>query len=104
MNRDGTNVTAITHDPIYDCWWPKVSIRITHPIKRTASGANKKPLIDDGQVNSKPAWSLDGTTIYFHRLVFPVTHGFSVWSIHADGSGLTEITAGQPGINEYPVN
>lgn len=70
-----------------------------------ANGANQKALIDDGQVNSKPAWSHDGATIYFHRLVFPVTHGFSVWSIHSnDGTGLTEITAGQPGVNEYPVN
>ncbi len=69
-----------------------------------ANGANQKPLIDDGQVNSKPAWSLDGGTIYFHRLVFPATHGFSVWSIHPDGTGLTEVTAGQPGVNEYPIN
>ncbi|MGA8514661.1 MAG: hypothetical protein WB821_07800, partial [Burkholderiaceae bacterium] len=32
-----------------------------------ANGSNQRALIDDGQINSKPAWSLDGNSIYFHR-------------------------------------
>jgi len=69
-----------------------------------ADGKNPHAVIDDGNVNSKPDWSPDGTTIDFHRLVFPLTRSFGIWSIHPDGSGLTELTEGQQGASEYPDN
>src|SRR4029079_10782600 len=35
-----------------------------------ADGSDQHAVIDDGNINSKPAWSTDGSTIYFHRLVY----------------------------------
>lgn len=68
-----------------------------------AHGGNASYLIDDGNINSKPAWSLDGQTIYFHRMV-PPDYRFKVFRIGNDGRGLTDLTAGAPGVNEHPSN
>ncbi|MBX3621313.1 MAG: PD40 domain-containing protein [Rhizobacter sp.] len=71
-----------------------------------AGGAlsNAHYLIDDGNINSKPAWSLDGQTVFFHRMVLSEGLRFRVFSIGADGSGLTELTPGATGTSEYPSN
>ncbi len=66
-------------------------------------GNNVRDLINDGQVNSKPAWSLDGQTVYFHRMV-PPDYRFRVFRINVDGTGLTELTRGAAGNSEYPSN
>jgi len=66
-------------------------------------GGNMRYLIDDGNINSKPAWSLDGQTIYFHRMV-PPDYRFKVFRMSNDGSGLTELTLGAAGNNEHPSN
>ena len=68
-----------------------------------AGADNARYLIDDGNINSKPAWSLDGQTIYFHRMV-PPDYRFRVFRIGADGSGLAELGVGAPGISEHPSN
>lgn len=68
-----------------------------------AAGGNASYLIDDGNINSKPAWSLDGQTIYFHRMV-PPDYRFKVFRIAPDGSGLRDLTAGAQGISEHPSN
>jgi Tol biopolymer transport system component len=68
-----------------------------------ADGSNARALIDDGQINSKPAWSLDGQTIFFHRMV-PPDYRFRVFRIGKDGSGLTELTLGTAGNSEHPSN
>jgi TolB protein len=68
-----------------------------------ASGSNARYLIDDGNINSKPAWSLDGQTIYFHRMV-PPDYRFKVFRIGQNGSGLGDLTLGAAGINEHPSN
>jgi TolB protein len=68
-----------------------------------ASGGNARYLIDDGNINSKPAWSLDGETIYFHRMV-PPDYRFRVFRIAKEGTGLVEVTLGAPGISEHPSN
>lgn len=60
-------------------------------------------LINDGHINSKPAWSLDSQTIFFHRMV-PPDYYFSVLSIRADGTALTELTPGVTGNREHPSN
>lgn len=61
-------------------------------------------LIDDGHINSKPAWSLDSQTIYFHRMVPSEGYRFRVFSIRPDGTGLTELTPGATGNSEHPSN
>lgn len=59
-------------------------------------------VIDDGQINSKPDWSLDGSLIRFHRTLYFGNGKFSIFSIRPDGSGLTELTPGQTTNNEFP--
>jgi Tol biopolymer transport system component len=68
-----------------------------------ADGSNARDLINDGQINSKPAWSLDGQSIYFHRME-PPDYRFRVFRIGRDGAGLTELTTGVAGSHEYPAN
>jgi len=60
-------------------------------------------LIDDGHINSKPAWSLDGNTIYFHRMA-PPDYRFSVFRIDPDGTDLVELTPGVAANSEHPSN
>lgn len=62
-------------------------------------------LIDDGNINSKPAWSLDSQTIYFHRMVPSEGIRFRVFKINANGTGLAELTPGTTtGNSEHPSN
>ena len=48
-------------------------------------------------------WSPDGDWILFHRLVLPITRGFEIYRVHADGSGLEVVDTGHGGVNEYPT-
>ncbi len=68
-----------------------------------SDGSNARDLINDGQVNSKPAWSTDGSQIYFHRMV-PPDYRFRLFRINKDGSGLTDLSQGSSGSDEYPTN
>ncbi len=61
-------------------------------------------LINDGNINSKPAWSLDSQTIFFHRMVPADGYRFRVFSIRPNGTGLTELTPGATGNSEHPSN
>ena len=125
----GGDVTRLTHDGIQDndpyfshsgrelAWLSKISgglldvgvwdIR-TMPVVRSgdviaaARGAEPKRLIGDDNINSKPSWSLDDTTIYFHRAVAGLRNGFQIWAVKADGTDLRELTKDQGGSNEYP--
>lgn len=67
-------------------------------------GVTSSYLIDDGNINSKPAWSLDGQTLYFHRMVPADGYRFRVFKINPDGTGLTELTPGATGNSEHPSN
>jgi len=69
-----------------------------------ADGSGAHAVIDDGQINSKPAWSLDGRTLYFHRMVPLTAMRWGIYRIAPDGSGLTGLTTSAPGNNEYPSN
>jgi TolB protein len=69
-----------------------------------ANGSNLRTLMDDGQINSKPAWSLDGNSIYFHRINFAEEGAFGVFRIGKTGTGLTRLTAIGTGVNEFPAN
>jgi len=59
---------------------------------------------NDGQINSKPAWSLDGNTIYFHRMDLTQEPLFGVFSMGKTGTGLTRLTNTGTGVNEFPSN
>lgn len=59
-------------------------------------------LVGDRGVTSRPVWSADGQSIYTHRIA-PGGDRWGIWSVRPDGSELVEITAGQPGNNEYPA-
>ena len=68
-----------------------------------ADGSRLGYITNDANVNSRPQWSHDGTLIYFHRLVYSdPPPRFDIYVIHADGTSLTSLTAGQPGSAAYP--
>ena len=71
-----------------------------------ADGSNASDLINDGNINSKPAWSLDGQSVFFHRMELdPLVEGkFGVFRIGSDKTGLTRLTAVGTGTNEHPSN
>jgi Tol biopolymer transport system component len=74
-------------------------------IKIATIGSPATYLIDDGNINSKPAWSRDSQTIYFHRMVMSeVPPRFRVFSIRPNGTGLAELTPGATGNSEHPSN
>jgi TolB protein len=101
------NDPYFSHDGKQLAWLTKVSGRIFEQGSwdiRVAGpdGQDPRRLINDDNVNSKPAWSLDDRTIYFHRAVAGSNRGFQLWSVNVDGTHLTELTARQPGQNEFP--
>ena len=67
-------------------------------------GGAVRTVINDGEVNSKPGWSLDDETIFFHRMEPSVSLRFRIFEIHPDGGGVNELVPGAPGINEFPTN
>ena len=71
-----------------------------------ADGSHASYLINDGNINSKPAWSLDGHSIYFHRMELDplVEAKFGVFRILPNGTGLTRLTPVATGTNEHPSN
>ena len=72
-----------------------------------ARGGDVSRLTDDGNVNSKPSWSGDGTTIYFHRHVYGRDRAplqFGLWSVDVTGGEMTALDTGRPPAanDEYP--
>jgi Tol biopolymer transport system component len=67
-----------------------------------AGGGAPVAVIDDGQINSKPQWSADGTGILFHRLMPGVMTRWNIFRVRPDGAGLLELNPGAPGNNEFP--
>ncbi len=118
INANGSGETRLTnddfadYDPYYspsgnEIAWLRSIARTRWAIYRMRSGgAGQQPVIDDGGINSKPAWRNDGSAIYFHRIPPnpPAKSVFNIWKIAPDGKGLTEIAQPRPPyINEYPV-
>lgn len=54
--------------------------------KMTSAGGAQNFLMNDGNINSKPAWSFDGSKIYFHRMAPLVAVKYRLFSILSDGS------------------
>jgi Tol biopolymer transport system component len=69
----------------------------------SVDGTSQRAIIDDGEINSKPAWSLDGAQIFFHRYTSSVG-AFRLFSIRPDGTGLQSIDPFNRGNSEFPVN
>ncbi len=100
FSPDGKTIAwLVTSDPAAWNGLGAWSIRIAN-----ADGSNPRWLINDGQINSKPAWSLDGKSIYFHRMEPLKEIRWGVFRINVDGSGLTPLTGNAPGNNEHPSN
>jgi len=105
FSPDGTRIAWLVNvDPAANVI-PGTSIAIGRWAIRIATvGSPASTLIDDGNINSKPAWSLDSQTIFFHRMVPADGYRFRVFSILPNGSGLTELTPGATGNSEHPSN
>ncbi|HEX3134120.1 MAG TPA: Ig-like domain-containing protein [Planctomycetota bacterium] len=71
-----------------------------------ADGSNVGLITNDLHINSKPEWSRDGGTIYFHRFVYgAASPKFDVYATTASGGGaLTLVSSGAPGNNEFPAH
>ncbi len=102
---DGTRIAWLVNvDPSANLI-PGTSTRLGRWAIRIATiGQAANYLIDDGNINSKPAWSLDSQTIFFHRMVPADGYRFRVFSIRPNGTGLTELTPGATGNSEHPSN
>ncbi len=94
MSPDGRYVSWISSEPFHFLTW---DLMIAN-----ADGSNAHPLVSDGNINSKPNWSADGL-VYFHKTEPGLYKGFSVWSVHTDGTELTWVGAGMPPGSEYPA-
>ncbi|MEJ7807453.1 MAG: hypothetical protein WKG03_16205, partial [Telluria sp.] len=103
FSPDGTKIAwLVTVDPTKFGGVGAWAIRIAD-----ANGSNARYLINDGNINSKPAWSLDGQTIFFHRMDLLGAQAetkFGVFRIGSGGAGLTRLTAVGTGSNEHPSN
>ena len=66
-------------------------------------GSSAGYVTNDGNISSRPQWSKDSTLIYTHRLVYTdaVPH-FDIYVMHADGSNMQNLTAGQHGSAGFP--
>ncbi|MBX2838675.1 MAG: hypothetical protein KTR35_17580 [Gammaproteobacteria bacterium] len=53
-----------------------------------------RSILDDGEINTLPRWSSDGTVLYFHRLVFGSEYGFRIAKVNTDGSDMQIISSG----------
>lgn len=65
-------------------------------------GGAVRMLTDDSDVNSRPAWSPDGTTIFFHRLDYDANEGFQIWALDVASGRRTQLTSSRDGTNEFP--
>jgi Tol biopolymer transport system component len=67
------------------------------------NGSHRRDLTHDSDVNSKPAWSTDGSTIYFHRLLVGRSEAFGIWAIAAEGGAPRPILPARGTTSsEYP--
>ncbi len=65
-------------------------------------GSNQRNVTNDRQINSKPAWSHDGSRMYFHRLEFGTKNHWSIFTIKPNGTALTELAIQLDANAEFP--
>ena len=70
-----------------------------------ANGTGVVSVTNDVNINSKPTWSPDGTTVYFHRFVYGAPS--PKWDIYrtpsSGGGALTQVSPGAPDNNTFPA-
>ena len=66
-----------------------------------AARATPRRLVGDDGVTSRPEFTVDGTAVFTHRIP-PGGSRFQIFRIPLGGGPAVDITAGQPGTNEYP--
>jgi Tol biopolymer transport system component len=118
INADGAKETRLTHDRLADydpyyspsgkqiAWLRSINRRRWAIYRMAADGNGQQMVIDDGGINSKPAWLQDGSTIVFHRIPpnAPAGNLFNIWRVTSEGKDLTEIILPRPAyVNEYPA-
>ena len=118
MTASGSNVTRLTNDAARDqdpfgspngasIDWLRQTAAGTWAIwTMTSTGGNQHGVVPNLTINSKPAWSADGSWIYFHRLATGQT-SFTIWKVHPDGTDLTAVSQSSkvgpsPYADEYP--
>ncbi|MGB7299820.1 MAG: hypothetical protein WBD34_10900 [Burkholderiaceae bacterium] len=69
-----------------------------------ADGSNPRAVVNDGFINSKPAWALDGLSIYLHRLDGASNGKWGLFNVSANGSNLRRIEPLLQSNLEYPSN
>lgn len=90
MSPDGTTIT----------WEASISLLRWDLMAVDSDGTNLRTLFTDDWTNTNPVWTPDGTRIVFFKN--KPFHEINIWSIRPDGTDLTLVTQGQPGINEMP--
>ncbi|MCZ7527875.1 MAG: hypothetical protein M5U14_16750 [Acidimicrobiia bacterium] len=64
-------------------------------------GSNPRRILSDGNINTNPVWVSDEQLVFYKTS--PAHHReFGLWTVRADGSGLTWISPGQQGVTEMP--
>lgn len=120
IQTDGSGLTRLTsdtntdNDPYFSPNGEKIAwIKQTEPSTNfnlgkwniwvmDKTGTNLWSLTNDNQINSRPEWSKDGLSIYFHRLELGAFDFFRIFKISLDGSNLQQII-GEPGVvYEFP--
>jgi Tol biopolymer transport system component len=95
--RTTTTDGTLNFDPYYSpngtqiAWLHEDNCNVWGIRHATALGASLSTVIDDGAVNSKPSWTSDSATVYFHRFG---SIERSLWSINSGGGTATQLTLG----------
>lgn len=107
MNPDGSDIVQLTHNDVEDSdpnWSPDgsqiVYVSFTSPTTRelqimNADGSNQRSLSSSSTDNFNPEWSPDGSRIAFISFQ---SGAFNIFTVHPDGTSLTQITFGQGGM------
>ena len=107
MNADGSDVMQLTNNDIPDSdpnWSPDglqiVFVSFTSPTTRElrimdADGGNNRSFLPSSTDNFQPEWSLDSSRIAFISFQ---SGSPNIFTVHPDGSNLTQITFGQGNI------
>ena len=69
-----------------------------------SDGSRQQSVVGDGFINSKPAWSLDGTTLYFRRLDGSSNGKWGLFSVLLNGQDLQRIEPVLPANLEFSSN
>jgi Tol biopolymer transport system component len=99
---DGSRIAWLTqtNPNLYGAGLGAWNIRVMN-----ANGSNVGFITNDLHINSKPEWSPDGSTIYFHRFVYGAPS--PKWDIYrtpsSGGGALTLVSVGAPGNNTFPA-